>query len=222
VKKIAVILSGCGVMDGSEIHESVLTLLHLQKANVAAQCVAPDMPMAEVVNHLNETKMNESRNVLVEAARIARGNIKSLGEVDAADFDGAILPGGYGAVKNLCNFAEKGENFEIHPQVEKFLKGLIAAKKPVGFICVAPVMIAKLYPKGVELTVGKDKGIADKLSKLGAKHIEVGVTNIVIDNRYKVVSTPAYMLAKNIAEADKGISLLVEEVVLWAEGHQAK
>jgi len=215
MKKIAVILSGCGVMDGSEIHESVLTLLHLQKANVAAQCVAPNIPVVEVKNHLTQEKMHETRNVLVEAARIARGDIQSLDDVSAADFDGAILPGGFGAAKNLCDVASQGEAYTIAPSVERFLKGFIQAKKPVGFICISPVMIAKLYPKGVKMTIGNDPTLAKQLEHLGAQHIDCDVQGIVADDRFLVVSTPAYMLAKNIVEADQGIGALVSTLVGW-------
>lgn len=215
MKKVAVILSGCGVFDGSEIHESVLVLLALDRANAQAICTAPDIPQYHVVNHYTKQPVpGEVRNVLVESARIARGNIVPLNQLKVSDIDAVILPGGYGAAKNLCNFAIAGENFTVHPEVEKFLKEAHNSGKPIGFVCIAPAIAAKLFgDKKVEFTIGNDKQTADVLSKSGACHVNCTVHNAVIDKKLKIVTTPAYMLATRITEAEAGINKLVQAVL---------
>jgi enhancing lycopene biosynthesis protein 2 len=215
MKKVAVILSGCGVFDGSEIHESVLTLLALDRANAQAVCFAPDLAQQTVVNHLTRQPMaGESRNVLVESARIARGQIMPLSQFKVREVDAAILPGGFGAVKNLCNFASEGANFTVQPDVEKALRELRQAGKPIGFVCIAPAIAARLFgPEKVEFTIGNDPATVQPLQVSGGQHINCAVHNVVIDRRLKIVSTPAYMLAKRITEAEAGIVKLVQAVL---------
>jgi len=215
--KIAVILSGCGVYDGAEIHESVITLLALDRAGAEVQCMAPNIPQMHVVNHLTgEVAEGESRNVLVEAARIARGNIIDIAQANPADYDGAIFPGGFGAAKNLCDFAVKGADCTIQPDVLRFAKAMAEAGKPLGFVCIAPAMIPHIYGKGAKLTIGTDQDTATNIEKMGGVHVNCPVDKFVVDEEHKVVSTPAYMLAGRIREAASGIEKLVEEVLRLA------
>ncbi len=213
-KKIGVILSGCGVMDGAEIHESVLTLLALSKAGAEAVCMAPNMDQKHVINHVTGEEMKEVRNVLVESARIARGKIKDLKTVKASEIDALILPGGYGAAKNLSTFAWEGSDCKIEPEVARLVKEVHAAGKPIGAICIAPAVIAKiLQGTSVPLTIGNDAETAGALKKMGHKHVDCRVQEICVDAAQKIVTTPAYMLAQNIAEASIGIEKLVKEIL---------
>jgi len=213
--KVTVVLSGCGFLDGAEVHESVLTLLALNRAGISYQCAAPNIPQMDVVNHLTGQPVSgETRNVLVESARIARGDIKDLAFIKAADFDGALFPGGYGAAKNYCDYATRGDGCQMNPVVEEFLVEMIKARKPVGVICISPVVLARalkgkdFHPK---LTIGNDLGTAKSIETFGSKHIACPVTDCVVDAELRVVSTPAYMTGKNIAEVATGIERLVQE-----------
>lgn len=212
-KKIAVILSGCGVYDGAEIHESVITLLRLDQRGAQVECFAPDVAQLHVINHLTGEEMPESRNVLVESARIARGAVKNIGQANAADFDALIVPGGFGAAKNLSNFAVEGAGCSINPQVLALAEAFAEAGKPVGLICISPALAAKIYGPGVTCTIGNDADTAAALDKMGATHIECTVEDIVEDPARKLVSTPAYMLGKNISEVASGINKLVDRVL---------
>lgn len=216
MKRVAVVLSGCGVMDGTEINEAVITLLCLDQADAAYQCFAPNTNQYHVINHLIGEETDEKRNILVESARIARGDVKDLKEFKAADFDALIFPGGFGAAKNLCNFAIEGENCSVNEDVVKAVDQMHTASKPVGFICIAPAMIPKLYPPQTKLTIGNDAATAGKIEHMGGVHIQCPVTEIAIDPTHKVVSTPAYMLAQRLSEAHEGISKLVKEVLAMA------
>lgn len=216
MKKVALILSGAGVFDGSELHEAVLSLLALDRAGAQVQCFAPDIPQHHVINHLTGEVMHESRNVLVESARIARGAIKPLSQAEARDFDAAVLPGGFGAAKNLCDFAFKGADCTVNPELERFLKAMAAAKKPVGFICIAPALIPRIYGQGVECTIGTDAQTAAVIAAMGGVHQPCPVSGIVVDEARRCVSTPAYMLAGSIKEAAEGIDALVARVLSLA------
>ncbi|HON08487.1 MAG TPA: isoprenoid biosynthesis glyoxalase ElbB [Verrucomicrobiota bacterium] len=218
MKKVAVILSGCGVLDGSEIQEAVLVLLALDRANVQVICAAPDIPQYHTVNHYTKQPVpGETRNVLIESARIARGNIVPLNKLNVNDIDAVIVPGGFGAAKNLSNFAIAGEDFTVHPEVEKVLMDAHNKGKPIGFICIAPAIAAKVFGKEkVEFTIGTDKQTATILSKLGGQHINCTVHNVVVDRKLKIVTTPAYMLATRITEAEAGINKLVQTVLEMA------
>ncbi|MCU8009027.1 isoprenoid biosynthesis glyoxalase ElbB [Shewanella oncorhynchi] len=214
MKKVAVLLSGCGVFDGTEIHESVLTLLCLSRSGALYQCFAPDIKQMHVVDHLTgEVDAAASRNVLVESARIARGEVKATTELDIAEFDALIIPGGFGAAKNLCNFATNGSECEVEPLVTDFINEFILAKKPVGFICIAPMMIPRLYPHGVKGTIGNDSDTVAAFNLMGGEHQVATVHEIVVDEANRIVSTPAYMLAGNIAEAHSGIEKLVVKLL---------
>ncbi len=213
MKKIAVVLSGCGVFDGSEIHEAVLTMLYIAKAGASYQCFAPDIEQMHVLNHMNGEEMPHSRNVMVEASRICRGEIKPISQLHAQDFDAVILPGGFGAAKNLSNFATKGAACEIEANTLVALKDFAKANKPAGYICISPALVPLVYPKQVKSTIGNDPDAANAIEQMGGQHIECKVDDIVYDQANKLVTTPAYMLATSITEADAGISKLVAKVI---------
>ncbi len=215
MKKIAVVLSGCGVFDGSEIHESVCTLIALDKAGASYQCLAPSVEQTQVINHKTKEPMpEESRNILVEAARIARGDIEDISKADSNDFAAAIYPGGFGAAANLSDFAKQGANCTVQKDVLRFAQAMATEKKPQGFICIAPTLISKIYGEGVELTIGDDKQTIQAISAMGGKHIEATVDSVVVDKKHKVVSTPAYMLATHISEVFEGVTKLVNKVLV--------
>ncbi|HBF23173.1 MAG TPA: isoprenoid biosynthesis protein ElbB [Planctomycetes bacterium] len=214
--RVGVCLSGCGVFDGAEIHESVLVLLALDEAGAEAVCFAPDCDQMHVVNHLTgDIAEGESRNVLQESARIARGEVVDAAQIGVDDFDALIFPGGFGAAKNLCDFAVTGADCSVHPDVERVVQGVVNAGKPLGVICIAPAMAAAALRDnpGSRLTIGNDSGTAEAMEALGAKHVDKTVGNIQVDRDRKIVSTPAYMLAESIADADKGIRKLVAKVL---------
>ena len=211
--KIGVLLSGCGVMDGSEIHEAVITLLAIDKEGMEYVCIASDKDQTQVINHLTNKPQNEKRNMLIESARIARGNVKDLKKVNPNDFDAIIMPGGFGAACNLSNFAQAGENAQVLPEVESFLKEVHKLKKPIGGICIAPNIIAKVFgSEKPQLTIGTDESTVQKLEQMGAKHISKKADEIVIDEKNLFVTTPAYMLAKGPKEVESGIMKLVKAV----------
>ena len=213
-KKIAVILSGCGVFDGSEIYESVITLLCLDKAGAQVQCFAPDIQQMHVINHFTgDVVEDESRNVLAEAARLVRGDIKDLAQANMVDFDAVIIPGGFGAAKNLCDFAVKGSAFLLNEELKRFVQAAHQAKKPVGAMCIAPAMAGKLFGEGVRFTIGDDKATAEAIEATGAIHEVCSVNDICIDDKNLLVTTPAYMLASNISEAAVGVEKLVQAVL---------
>jgi enhancing lycopene biosynthesis protein 2 len=216
-KRIGVILSGCGVYDGSEIHEAVVTLLAIDRAGAEAVCMAPDIPQMHVINHLvGEPAEGESRNVLVESARIARGNIKDLAEVKATDIDALILPGGFGAAKNLCDFAVKGPDCSVNVEVARLINEMYAAKKPIAAVCIAPAVLAKVLGStqgSPQLTIGNDTATAEALQKMGTEHIQCPVREFVVDRQHKLISSPAYMLAGRISEAAEGIEKTVQALI---------
>ena len=216
MKRVAVLLSGSGVFDGAEVNEAVLTLLHISKQGASYQCFAPDTPQAQVINHLNGEESNDQRNVLEEAARIARGEVKPLNELDVAEFDALILPGGFGVAKNFCDFAFKGAEMMINEQVEQVGKAFKDAKKPAGYMCIAPVLLPYIYGEGVRVTIGNDADVAAAIGKMGGEHVDCGVRDIVVDEAHRLVTTPAYMLAENLPDAEAGISKLVEKVLYMA------
>ena len=208
------VLSGCGFQDGAEIHESVLTLLALDRAGCEVSCYAPDVAQARVVNHLTGEETGETRNVLVESARIARGEIQDLSKANAADLDALVLPGGFGAALNLSDFAAQGANATVHPELARLVKDVHAQGKPIGAICIAPgVIAATLGDQGPTLTIGNDAGTADALQACGASHEECPVEAFVVDRDQKIVTTPAYMLGPSIRHVAAGIEGCVAEVL---------
>ncbi len=214
---VGVCLAGSGVYDGSEIHEAVITLLALSRAGADVVCFAPDMNQMHVVNHLTgEVSEGESRNVLVESARIARGEIRNAADCSATEWDALIVPGGFGAAKNLCDFAVAGPNATAHPEISRLLQETVAAKKPLGVICISPALCASVFRDSKlepNLTIGTDKGTAEALTAMGAHHEESEVAGVLVDEALRIVSTPAYMLATDISEVADGIEALVTQVM---------
>ena len=215
--KVAVVLSGCGVYDGAEINEAVLTLLALEQQGAEYQCFAPDMPQMHVINHLTgEPVEGESRNVMVEAARIARGNVQPLTEAAAADFDALLVPGGFGAAKNLSNFAVAGKDMQVQPDFLQLARAFHQQGKPIGLICIAPVMAAAICGEGSQCTIGSDAEVAAAITAMGGQHLQCPVTEARVDVERKLVTTPAYMLAGKVSEAYVGITACVKEVLALA------
>lgn len=211
-KKIAVVIAGCGVYDGSEIHEATLTLYAISKQGAEYQLFAPDMDQHHVINHITGEQMNETRNVLVESARIARGNIKPMSDFRADDYDAIIFPGGFGVAKNLCSFALEGTNCKVNNEVKEATLRMHTAKKPIGALCISPVLIAKILGKG-ELTIGQDTATAKAIEQMGAKNINTSHTEVIIDKANKIVTTPCYMLESTIAQIGEGANNLVKAVL---------
>lgn len=217
-KKVGVILSGCGVYDGAEIHESVVTMLALDRRGAEMVVCAPDVDQMHVVNHLTgEVDEGASRNVLVESARIARGEIQDIANVRADQLDALILPGGFGAAKNLCDFAVAGADCAVHPEVARLVRDVHGQGKPVAAVCIAPAVVAKvLGDEKPQLTIGSDAGTAGALESMGAAHLECPVTECVIDRERKLITSPAYMLAQRVSEAAEGIEKTVDALLEMA------
>ena len=220
MKKIGVLISGCGVNDGAEIHESVITMLALDRAGVETVMMAPNIDQMHVVNHYTGQEMDEFRNVLVESSRIARGNIKDMAEVTGNDIDALIIPGGFGVVKNLCDYAMAGSECSINPDVFRLVSEVHLLQKPIGAICIAPAMMAKILgeqDESAEMTIGSDESTANDIKTMGSTHVTCPVTEMVVDKEKKIITTPAYMEAKSIKEAAEGIEKLVAEILAMVE-----
>ena len=211
-KKIAVVLAGCGHQDGAEIHEATLTLWAIHRHGAEFQCFAPNIPQHHVLNHITGEEMAGERNVMIEAARIARGNIKDLREFDPADYDALIFPGGVGAAKNLCSYAFDGPECAVQEDVERAVRTMHAAGKPIGALCIAPVILARVLG-AVDLTIGADEATAADLRKMGAANTPTGHGEIVIDRQNRVVSTPCYMLQARVDQIGEGAENLVKAVL---------
>ena len=211
-KKFAVVLSGCGVYDGAEIHEATMTMLAIKEGGADYQCFAPDIPQYHVINHLTGEEMNESRNVLVESARIARGDIKPLTEYDANRYDALIFPGGFGAAKNLSTVAFDGADAKVNPQVEEAIKSTLALHKPIGALCISPAVVAKVI-QGVEVTIGNDPDTAGAIEKMGSKHVVSTHGQVVHDHKYNVFTTPCYMLDATILDIKQDATVVVNEMM---------
>lgn len=220
-KKVAVLLSGCGVYDGSEIHETVLSLLELENAGLSYQCFAPDINQHHVINHLNGEEMKESRNVLIESARIARGNIKNLNDLELSDFDALMLPGGFGAAKNWTKWAFEGAQGDIHEGVQALILTCVSLGKPIVALCMSPTVVAKALEGknlGEQLTVGTGEhsspydiaGISAGMESLGARAEARGVQEISVDEEHKIISSPCYMMEAGISDIHKGIQKSVQ------------
>jgi len=220
MKKIGVLISGCGVNDGAEIHESVITMLALDRAGVETVMMAPNIDQMHVVNHYTGQEMDEFRNVLVESSRIARGNIKDMAEVTGNDIDALIIPGGFGVVKNLCDYAMAGSECSINPDVFRLVTEVHLLQKPIGAICIAPAMMAKILgeqDESAEMTIGSDESTANDIKTMGSKHVTCPVTEMIVDKEKKIITTPAYMEAQSIKEAAEGIEKLVVEILSMVE-----
>ncbi|TVR74627.1 MAG: isoprenoid biosynthesis protein ElbB [Marinilabiliales bacterium] len=211
-KKFAVVLAGCGVYDGSEIHEATMTLYAIVRNGGEYEIFAPDIPQHHVVNHITGEEMDETRNVLVESARIARGSIRKLDEFRADDFDAILFPGGFGVAKNLSGFAFDGPECKVDPGVERVVKEMVSKGKPVGALCIAPAIMARILDKPV-LTIGQDAETAEALEKMGATHKKTGHGETIVDTRYKLVTSPCYMLDANIVQIGEGADAVVKELI---------
>ena len=214
-KRILVVLSGSGVFDGTEIHEAVITLLALAQAGAAVSCAAPNKDQLHVINHATGEVMDERRNVMIESARISRGNILDLSEVDHGGYDAVFIPGGFGAAKNLCTFATEGPDCSIDPDVERILKAFHSASKPIGAICISPAVLIRALGD-VTVTIGNDPDTAAALSAMGGQHADCDVTEMHVDAANKVVTAPAYMLDATIDRVALGIHAAVAEVIRLA------
>lgn len=214
MKKFAVVLAGCGVYDGAEIHEAILAMLAIKRQGGEYQCFAPDIPQHHVINHLTGEEANEQRNVLVESARIARGEIKSLSDYKVEDYDALIFPGGFGAAKNLSTVAFDGANAKVNPEVKRVVEETHQAKKPIGALCITPAFIAKII-EGVNVTVGDDEGTIKAIEKMAGKHVKTTHGDVVVDEDNMVFTTPCYMLDAQITDIDDGTSNIVAEMMKY-------
>ncbi|XP_052429694.1 glutamine amidotransferase-like class 1 domain-containing protein 3, mitochondrial [Carassius gibelio] len=223
VKRVAVILAGCGVYDGTEVHEASAVMVHLSRAGAKVQMFAPDAEMMHVVNHCEGKPVTDTRNVLQESARIARGDVTDLVKLDVGAFDALIIPGGFGVAKNLSDWATKGKEYSVEPEVEKVIKAFHQAKKPMGMCCISPVLAAKAIP-GCELTVGHDSEcekwpyaqVAKTMVEMGCKHLNKNVGEVHIDTKNKLVTTSAFMCNAPIHEIYDGLGVMVKEVLKLA------
>lgn len=216
MKKIAVVLSGCGVYDGTEIHEACAALLALRRAGAEVVACAPAGAQMHVVDHLaGKPAAGQSRDILVESARLVRGAIRPLATLTAREVDGVLLPGGFGAAKNLCTFATDGAGCRVHPEVEAFLRDVRAQRRPIAAMCIAPVILARLFGGGgsPRLTIGTDAATAALVEAMGARHVACGPTGIVVDEDARLLTTPAYMLAADLTEVFAGAEALVKELL---------
>lgn len=213
---VGVVLSGCGVFDGSEIHEAVLTLYFLRREGARVLFMAPERDQLHVINHLTGEEIpGENRNVLVESARIARGEIQNIHHVHEDQIDALIFPGGFGAAKNLCDFALKGENCSVDGEVERLVREMRKANKPIGSICIAPALLARILgdKDSAKVTIGTDRDTAEKIESMGSTHVDCPVDDFIVDEEKNIVTTPAYMLAQDIMETAAGIEKLVVKIV---------
>lgn len=212
MKIFAVVLAGCGVSDGAEIHEATLTMLAIVKNGASYQLFAPDIEQHHVINHLTGKEMPEKRNVLVESARIARGQIKPLSSFDAASADALIFPGGFGVAKNLCTYAFKSADCEVNPEVAAAIRAMDQLKKPIGALCISPVILAKILGE-VEITIGDDPGTAAAVEKMGARHRNTTHGEVVIDEKRNVLTTPCYMIDASILDIAHGTENIVKAML---------
>jgi enhancing lycopene biosynthesis protein 2 len=212
MKKFAVVLAGCGVFDGAEIHEATLTLLAIAQQGASYEIFAPDVSQHHVINHYTHKEMPEKRNVLVESARIARGKIKPLSQFRASDFDVLIFPGGFGAAKNLSTVAFDGANAKVNADVEAAVRAMHKAGKPIGALCITPAVIARVLGN-VEVTIGDDPGTISAIEKMGGKHIKTTHGEVVVDKKNKLFTTPCYMLDATIEQVYEGASNVVSEIM---------
>lgn len=212
MKKFAVVLSGCGVYDGSEIHEATLSMLAIASQGCSYEIFAPDIKQHHVINHITGEEMDETRNVMIESARIARGSIHDLKQFNPDKFDGLLFPGGFGAAKNLSTWAFEGADATVLPEVEDAIRGMVDLKKPVGALCISPVILAKVLGK-INLTIGDDEGTIEALESLGANHVYTTHGEVVIDTDLNLVTTPCYMLDATIDQIAEGANNVVDAMI---------
>jgi len=211
-KKFAVVLAGCGVYDGAEIHEATLTLLAIDRHLIDYQCFAPDINQAHVVNHLTGKEMKETRNVLAESARIARGKIKPLSLFNEKEFDAVIFPGGFGVAKNLCTFAFDGVKCSVNPDAQRVIKSMHSAGKPIGALCISPVLITKVLGD-IKVTIGDDPETAAAIRAMGGQHVNSAPGEVIVDQKNKIATSPCYMLDSSISQVAEGAENVVKAVL---------
>lgn len=217
--KFAVVLSGCGVFDGSEIHEAVCTMLAIEQSGATYQCFAPNTWQARTIDHFTGHASaiagdEDNRNVLAESARIARGEVKDLVEFKARDFDAVVFPGGFGAALNWSDFAVKGAECEVNQEVKRAIEESYQAGIVIGAMCIAPTVIARILGRhGIEITIGQDEKVAAGVEKMGARHKNCMATEVCVDSDNKIVTTPCYMLAKSLKEICEGTRNLIDEML---------
>lgn len=221
MKKFAIILAGCGVYDGAEIHEAVMAMYAVMKNGAEYQLFAPDIAQHHVVNHVTGAEMPESRNVLVESARIARGKIEPITDLDLRDFDALLFPGGFGVAKNLCSYAFKGADFEVHPQVSKVIRDALSLRKPIGAMCISPVLLAKILGD-ITITVGPNEGDAFNVKAMGANHIVTNPGDVIIDEKHRIFTTPCYQLDSTIVQIAEGADNIVKEMLKDLKGEKGE
>ncbi|XP_005103393.1 glutamine amidotransferase-like class 1 domain-containing protein 3A, mitochondrial [Aplysia californica] len=218
---VAVVLAGSGVYDGSEVHEVSAVWVHLSRAGAEVSMFAPDIPQMHTVDHTKGEPSEDGRNVLKESARIARGNVKPISDLQVTNFDAVVFPGGFGAAKNLSSFAVDGTDMKVEPDVERVLKEFHSAQKPIGLCCIAPVLAAKVI-SGCEVTVGSNEeeggrwpfaGTCGAIEAMGAKHVKKNVTEIHTDEANRIVTTPAFMCQTAVHEVFDGIGAMVQKVL---------
>ena len=210
---VGVVLAGCGYLDGAEIHEATMTLLALQQAGATYEGLAPNRVQHHVINHIDDSEQPGQRNILQEAARIMRGNVKSLMDANLEDYDALIFPGGNGAAKNFFNLVLAGVNYQVEQDLLALGRDAVKMGLPMGFICIAPMMMPFFYPQGIQMTIGENADVANIAESKGAQHIHCAADDIVIDQQHKAVSTPAYMSAAHIGQVHDGVSKLVRAVL---------
>ncbi|WP_457574905.1 isoprenoid biosynthesis glyoxalase ElbB [Desulfolithobacter sp.] len=211
-KTFGVILSGCGHQDGAEIHEATLTLWAIHKNGAEYQCFAPDIDQYHVLNHITGKEMDERRNVLIEAARIARGDILNLQNLDPDQLDGLILPGGFGAAKNLCTYAFDGPDCTVNEDVARAIREMHKRQKPIGALCIAPVILVRVLGD-VTVTIGQDEGTAGNIVAMGGHHTSTWQGEIAVDEKNKVVTTPCYMLPSRVDQIGEGADKVVQAML---------
>ncbi len=212
MKKFAVVLSGCGVYDGSEIHEATMTLYAIQKHGGTYEIFAPNIEQHHVINHITGVEMPEVRNVLVESARIARGKIHDIADFNVADYDALIFPGGFGVAKNLSSLAFDGADCSVDLSVEQAILGMVRAGKPIGALCISPAVVARVV-KGALVTIGNDKDTIAAIEKMGGRHEITKHGEVVVDKQFKIVTTPCYMLDANIVQIAEGANNVVAKIM---------
>ncbi len=218
MNKVAIILSGSGVFDGAEIHEATMTMLAVVEEGGEYQIFAPDKPQHHVINHLTGEEMNEQRNVLVESARIARGDIKPLSELNMNDFDALIMPGGFGVAKNLSDFAFKGAECQADETLEKIILQAVELEKPIGALCISPAIVARIV-KGAKVTIGQDEATAKAIQDMGGTHQACEQEDVIIDSTHKIITTPCYMLDANIKQIADGARNVVKNIFMLLKGN---
>lgn len=212
MKKFAIILAGCGVYDGAEIHEAVMTMYAIAKNSAEYQLFAPDIAQHHVVNHLTGAEMPETRNVLVESARIARGKIQPLTALDMRSFDALVFPGGFGVAKNFCNYAFKGEECTVNPEITQIIREALSLRKPIGALCISPVLLAKILGD-ITITVGPDEDDASNVTAMGANHVVTKHGEVVTDEKHRIYSTPCYQLNSTIVQIAEGADNIVKAML---------